>query len=136
MNKLIESPESHTDVAGIRFTFSLPANWRGYSVLVQEWEGKTYLAARDEALCFCCSLNLYLAARNRIWSFRQRCYSPLLRSKVPDSFRGILGPRVPSGGPVRKRGEEIFDGLTVAMCQFVGCAAAQTHRYLLAQLYL
>src|SRR5690348_9087663 len=28
-------------------TFFLPANWQGYSVLVQQWEGISYLPARD-----------------------------------------------------------------------------------------
>jgi hypothetical protein len=30
--------------------FSLPASWRGYSVLVQQWEGQTYLPAADKSL--------------------------------------------------------------------------------------
>jgi hypothetical protein len=29
------------------FTFSLPAGWHGYSVLIQEWEGQTYLRRTD-----------------------------------------------------------------------------------------
>jgi hypothetical protein len=29
------------------FTFSLPASWQGYSVLVQQWEGMSYLPAKD-----------------------------------------------------------------------------------------
>ncbi len=28
-------------------TFSLPAGWRGFSILTQHWEGKTYLAEAD-----------------------------------------------------------------------------------------
>ena len=28
--------------------FSLPASWRGYSVLVQQWEGQTYSPAADK----------------------------------------------------------------------------------------
>jgi hypothetical protein len=30
------------------FTFSLPTNWRGYSVLIQQWEGNTYLPDGDK----------------------------------------------------------------------------------------
>src|SRR5437867_5569190 len=30
------------------FTFSLPASWQGYSVLLQQWDGQTYLAAADK----------------------------------------------------------------------------------------
>jgi hypothetical protein len=29
------------------FTLSLPASWRGYSVLIQQWEGHTYIPAKD-----------------------------------------------------------------------------------------
>jgi len=29
------------------FTFFLPASWQGYSVLIQEWEGVSYLPAKD-----------------------------------------------------------------------------------------
>ena len=29
------------------FTFSLPASWQGYSVLAEQWEGKTHLASVD-----------------------------------------------------------------------------------------
>ncbi len=29
-------------------TFSLPASWHGYSVLNQQWEGQTYVAAMDK----------------------------------------------------------------------------------------
>lgn len=32
------------------FTFTLPASWSGYSVLVQQWEGQSYLAAADNAV--------------------------------------------------------------------------------------
>jgi len=32
------------------FTFFLPAIWQGYSVLVQQWEGRTYLAAADKVV--------------------------------------------------------------------------------------
>jgi len=34
--------------AKYNLTFSLPASWRGYSVLVQQWEGQTYLPAADK----------------------------------------------------------------------------------------
>jgi len=30
------------------FTFSLPASWRGYSVMIQEWEGTTFVADDKE----------------------------------------------------------------------------------------
>jgi len=30
------------------FTFFLPASWQGYSVLIQQWEGQTSLAATDK----------------------------------------------------------------------------------------
>jgi hypothetical protein len=30
------------------FTFFLPTNWQGYSVLVQQWSGQTYLPAADK----------------------------------------------------------------------------------------
>jgi|GEM_PF-6148280 len=30
------------------FTFSLPASWRGYSVLIGQWQGKTYFPATDK----------------------------------------------------------------------------------------
>jgi hypothetical protein len=29
------------------FTFFLPANWKGYSVLMQQWEGQTYSREKD-----------------------------------------------------------------------------------------
>ena len=32
------------------FTFFLPASWQGYSVLVQRWEGTTYLATMDKVV--------------------------------------------------------------------------------------
>ena len=32
------------------FTFYLPETWRGYSVLHNEWQGQTYLPAKDENL--------------------------------------------------------------------------------------
>src|SRR5438874_2666292 len=32
------------------FTFSLPASWKGYSVLVQQWEGQAYSAAKDQLM--------------------------------------------------------------------------------------
>jgi hypothetical protein len=31
-----------------KFTFSLPTNWHGYSVLVQQWNGQTYLPDTDK----------------------------------------------------------------------------------------
>jgi hypothetical protein len=36
--------------AQYRFTFRLPASWRGYSVLTQGWEGVAYLPAKDRAV--------------------------------------------------------------------------------------
>jgi hypothetical protein len=30
--------------------FSLPASWQGYSVLTQQWEGQSYIPARDELM--------------------------------------------------------------------------------------
>jgi hypothetical protein len=32
------------------FSFYLPASWRGYAVVVQQWEGQTYLAALDRTV--------------------------------------------------------------------------------------
>ena len=31
------------------FTFFLPASWRGYSVLMQQWDGERYVAAVDRS---------------------------------------------------------------------------------------
>lgn len=36
--------------AQYRFSFCLPASWRGYAVLVQQWEGQTYFAALDRTV--------------------------------------------------------------------------------------
>jgi hypothetical protein len=52
------SPKSSKHPAGLPlcyrnaqcdFTFHLPASWRGYGVVVQQWGGQTYLAAVDRA---------------------------------------------------------------------------------------
>ena len=32
------------------FTFSLPASWQGYSVLIQQWEGETYSSTLDKTV--------------------------------------------------------------------------------------
>jgi hypothetical protein len=37
----------HYHNAQYNLTFGLPASWRGYSVLIQHWEGETYSPARD-----------------------------------------------------------------------------------------
>ena len=37
----------HYHNAQYDFTFYLPADWQGYSVLIDEWEGETYLAKKD-----------------------------------------------------------------------------------------
>ncbi len=44
--------------ARYNFTFSLPASWRGYSVLAQQWEGQTYMPAaiRERASMISASL--------------------------------------------------------------------------------
>ncbi len=34
--------------AQLDFTFCLPARWRGYSVLIQQWQGQTYVPAADQ----------------------------------------------------------------------------------------
>src|SRR5580698_3709798 len=34
--------------AAYEFTFSLPADWQGYSVLVQQWSGHAFLPGSDK----------------------------------------------------------------------------------------
>jgi hypothetical protein len=53
-NRSLNAPNPPADLpvrchnAQYDFTFFLPASWRGYSVLVQQWDGKRYSTAKDE----------------------------------------------------------------------------------------
>jgi hypothetical protein len=51
------NPPSHPPGSALRyhnaksgFTFFMPASWRGYSVLHEQWEAQTYLPANDTTL--------------------------------------------------------------------------------------
>src|SRR5205823_5107300 len=46
-NHLSDAPVFYHN-AQYNFTFLLPESWRGFSVLVPQWEGQTYLAAADK----------------------------------------------------------------------------------------
>ncbi len=45
-NQLTSLPIRY-DNAQYGFTFYLPVNWQGYSILTQQWEGETYLPEKD-----------------------------------------------------------------------------------------
>jgi hypothetical protein len=51
--------------AQCNFTFYLPTNWQGYSVLMEEWEGKTYLPEKDKDVVL--SRGPIIVLRNPQW---------------------------------------------------------------------
>lgn len=67
------------------FTFSLPADWRGYSVLIQQWQGFTYSPAKDDLVEVAHGPMIVL--RHPRWSAEDRYLDIPILVFTPDQWR-------------------------------------------------